>query len=265
MADRQSKILKLFKVLLKLDHPPAGPNWVRFIFDDPTRTAKAIVRFAKSQPPFNYHSAYAAIKDRIELGISLEVARKSVTMKGAPSGRSQNRELVEAFFKYDLRRQYSASNPITFEREFFRVSRDVVIPIAPLSIIRERGTFVPIFVCGWSSNPLFRLQRRLLMTIYEDAFLSLTDYQNSPAEVLFFPRNDEGEEPRREPEVWHRGDYELLSKRELDECVEIFIFARNQAREVLLAEIDQMQTQAEAEKSAPATPLGDQPDLFKKQ
>jgi hypothetical protein len=26
------------------------------------------------------------------------------------------------------------------------------------------------------------------MTMYEDAFFSLTDYQSSPAEVLFFPK-----------------------------------------------------------------------------
>jgi hypothetical protein len=167
-------------LLRKLDRPPAGPNWVRFIFDDPIRTAKAIVAFAKGQPQFNYRPAYTAIKDRIELGISRETAVRIASERGSPVGRIQNKERVEAFFDYDERRKYSAVNPIDFDTEYFRVSREVLVPVAPLSIIRERGQFVPIFACGWSSNPLVITQRRLLMTIYEDAFLSLTDYQKSP-------------------------------------------------------------------------------------
>jgi hypothetical protein len=49
------------------------------------------------------------------------------------------------------------------------------------------------------------------MTIYEDAFLSLTDYQSSPAEILFFPRGEEADDHGRrirDAEVWMRGDYE---------------------------------------------------------
>ena len=183
------------------------------------RTAKAIVKFAKGQPPFNYQPAYRAIKDRIELGISLKAALNVASKKVAPAGLVQNRELVEAFFEHDKQRRYSASNPIDFDLEYFRVSREVVIPIAPLSIIREKGQFVPIFACGWTSNPLLPIQRRLLMTIYEDAFLSLTDYQSSPAEVLFFPKNEQSDKRERRSEVWSRGDYVLLPKRDLDECV----------------------------------------------
>jgi hypothetical protein len=255
MADYEGEIKKLLKVLRKLDHPPAGPNWVRFIhYADAPRTAKSIIRFAKGQPPFNYQPAYRAIKDRIELGIDLDAARQVASKKVAPSGLIQNREVVEAFFEYDEKRQYSASNPIGFDLEYFRVSREVIVPVAPLSIIRENGKFVPIFVCGWTSNPLFLIQRRLLVTIYEDAFLSLTDYQKSPVEVLFFPRGEKDEdEPgksKRQPEIWLRGDYQLLSKRELDECVEIFINARDIAREVLLADIEALRAKAKAEAEA---------------
>jgi hypothetical protein len=260
MAQYRSEIAKLLKLLRKLDRPPAAPNWVRFVSGDMVKTARAILRFAKGQPPFNYMPAYRGIKDRIELGISLESAVKVATLKGAPAGRVQNRELVEAFFKYDERRRYSASNPIGFDVEYFRASREVVIPVAPLSIIREKRRFVPIFVCGWASNPLHLHQRRLLMSVYEDAFLSLTDYQNSPAEVVFFPKNDESEEKGREPEVWERGDYELLSKEELDECLEIFFLARDMARQILLEEIDQLRKKAEEEDRSP--PNGPSGGLF---
>ncbi|HEX4410896.1 MAG TPA: hypothetical protein VH206_19165 [Xanthobacteraceae bacterium] len=265
MPGSDDQIKKLLRVLRKLDNPPAGPNWVRFIHSaDPIRTAKSIIRFAKGQPPFNYQSAYRGIKDRIELSIDLNAALLVASKKVAPSGLLQNRELVEAFFRYDEERRYSSSNPVGFDVEYFRVSRDVIVPVAPLSIIREKGKFVPIFLCGWTSNPLLLVQRRLLMTIYEDAFLSLTDYLNSPAEVLFFPKYDGEDEAgalRREPELWPRGCYELLQKRDLDECVEVFISAREIAREVLLAEIEDLRKKAqEQDQPSAITPSGT--DLF---
>jgi hypothetical protein len=234
MMDRYLKLLR------KLDRPPAGPNWVRFVYDDPVRTAKAILAFAKGQPSFNYKPGYIAAKDRIELRIAPDAALRVASEKGAPGGRIQNKEFIQAFLEYDFNRRYSASNPIGFDTEYFRVSREVAIPVAPLSIIRERGRFVPIFVCGWSSNPLVLRQRRLLMTIYEDAFLSLTDYQDSPAEVLFFPKTEDEIDGQRvrTAEVWRRGDYELLTHSELDESVEIYQLARETARNQILTEME---------------------------
>ncbi len=252
MADYNAEIMKRLRILRKLDFPPAGPNWARFIFDDVAPTAKAMLGFAKGQPSFGYQAGYRAIRDRIELGIDLDTAIKVATSKGAPAGWTQNRELVEAFFGHDKTRNYAAANPIGFDREFFRVSRDVIVPIAPLSVIREKGKFVPVFLCGWSTNPLLLMQRRLLMTMYEDAFFSLTDYQDSLGEILFFPKNEERKtadkgENLREPEIWQRGDYDLLSKVELNQCVEIFALARDMARQVLQNEISDLQNRLKAE------------------
>jgi hypothetical protein len=253
------KMTEAERILRKLDRPPAGANWVRFVFDGPEQTAKAILAFAFGQPRFNYQTAYCAVKDRIELGISEEQALNLVLKGGAPDGRKPNKELVKAFFEYDAKRCYSAANPISFEREFFRVSRDVEVPVAPLSIIRERGMFVPIFVTGWSENPLTLTQRRLLMTVYEDAFLSLTDYQESPAEILFFPKVEIDEEQRRKAEVWQRGDYELLSANELNESVDIFLAARSMAREEILNKLSRKGDKEESRVVLSA----DHPDLFR--
>jgi hypothetical protein len=114
------------------------------------------------------------------------------------------------------------------------VSRDIKVPVSPLSVIRERGQFVPIFLCGWTTNPLTLLQRRLLRTIWEDGFLSLTDYQDSPAEMLFFPKD--AETNQRGIEAWQREDYELLSQQDLNEQLEIFLQGRQRALSLLLQE-----------------------------
>jgi hypothetical protein len=73
------------------------------------------------------------------------------------------------------------------------------------------------------------------MTMYEDAFFSLTDYQSSPAQVLFFPKAGDGT-MNREAEVWRRGDYELLKPDDLNDCLENFLLAREQVRQLVIAE-----------------------------
>lgn len=224
------------RLLRKLDRSPGAPNWVRFIGDTVMESAKEIFAFIKSQPPFNYIQGYKAAKDTVELHISAEDAIKLASSKGAPLGWERNKEFIEAFFEHNKERKYSSSNPIDFETEYFRISRDVKVPVAPVSIIRERGNFVPLFMCGWESIPLRLRQRRLLMSVYEDAFFSLTDYQKSPAEILFFPKLDGSK--TRSAVIWHRGDYELLSAKQLNECVEIFLLAREIVRKAILEEME---------------------------
>ncbi|MBD9390369.1 hypothetical protein IB237_24505 [Agrobacterium sp. AGB01] len=225
------------KLLAKLDRPPSGPNWVRFVRSDVISTTKSIISFVKGSPPFTYSAGYTAIKDRIQLGINLETAIAVAARSGAPAGRKQNEDLVRSFFEHDLERRYASHNFIDFEKEWFRVSRDIAVPVSPLCVIREQGQFVPLFVCGWSQLDLTDFQRRLLVTIYEDAFLSLTDYQNSPAEFLFFPKGDRSGEVKRTAEVWNRGDYNLLGEHELNEAVEIFLQSRELVRQILLKEM----------------------------
>lgn len=225
------------KLLAKLDRPPSGPNWVRFVHNDIPQTTKSILSFVKGTPHFTYSPAYTAIRDRIQLGINLETAIKVAQRSGAPAGRKQNEELIKSFFSHADNRQYAANSSIGFEKEWFLVSREVKVPVSPLSIIREKGQFVPLFVCGWSKINLTNFQRRLLVTIYEDAFLSLTDYQTSPAEFMFFPKNIDSEEEIRCAEIWQRGDYELLSYSSLNEAVNIFLAAREIAKNILLLEM----------------------------
>lgn len=232
------KVVNYNKLLSKLDKPPSGPNWVRFIhYSDIVKTTKSIISFVKGMPRFNYASGYTAIKDRIHLGIDFDTALKIVQQHGSLVGRKTNEELIKAFYTHDERRQYPKHAFIEFDREWFLISRDIKVPVVPLSIIRENGHFVPLFVCGWSEIKLTDFQRRLLVSIYEDSFLSLTDYLVSPAEYLFFPKNDNDVEKQREVEVWQRGDYISLSNQEMNEALDIFLQAREAARKILLQEM----------------------------
>jgi len=108
------------------------------------------------------------------------------------------------------------------------------------------------------------------MTMYEDTFFSLTDYQNSPGEILFFPKNEarlseveDKDENLREPEVWQRGDYELLSQPELSRCVEIFVLAREKARGILQEEISHIHNKIR-DAADPAQAQIETDDLFTK-
>lgn len=253
------KSIDYTKLLAKLDKPPSGHNWVRLVHSDVPKITKSILSFVKGTFPFTYRPSYAAIQDRIQLGISLETAIKITQKSGSTAGRKPNQELVSAFFEYDAQRGYPQSF-INVDRERFAVSKDIEVPVVPLSVIREKGQFVPIFLCGWSTLDLTDFQRKLLVTIYDDAFLSLTDFQNSPAEFLFFPKTEQDGEKKRNAEIWQRGDYSLLSDHELNDAVDIFLQARDQARLILLAEMTDAAAKAEVVSDVPTA--GRIEDLF---
>ena len=217
--------IDLTKALVKLDRPPSGPNWVRFIHETRPKTTRAILQFVNGIPSFTYQPGLVAIRDQLLFGIGRDAALKVTARSGAPAGRDQNRDFVEAFFEFDKSRAYPVGTCVEFERQWFRISREIIVPVSPLAIFRERGSFVPLFVCGWAQLALTTDQRRLLMTICEDAF-------------LFFPKVEVNGKKTRRPEVWGRGDYSLLTPSELDEQVQRYLMAREEAREVLFARLE---------------------------
>jgi hypothetical protein len=260
------------KTLKKLDRPPAGPNFVRLLAEEPLRTAKNIVSLVLGIPPFSYKGSYGLMRDRITFRITLETALKGIEGRGSPIGRKHNRSLLRAFFEWEMARNYSSLNPIGFEQAYYRISRDILVPIDPLAVIREKGKFTSIFACGWNNvDCLGTLQRRFLRTMTEDAFLSLTDYQDGEAEFLFFPKMkmkpqesvvEENEtDPIWVPEVWQRNDYDMLSKKEMTELVQVYLEGRSMARDILhgMAESGKFSDKIENENELP---VQRQRDLF---
>ncbi len=247
----------------KLNKPPSAPNWVRYNHLDVEKTASAIASFVLGIPKISYQTGLSAVRDRIELGIDLRTAVRAVSIKGMPAARKANEEFVRAFFEYDNVRCYSGRKGFDGYTDFFQISRDIAIPVTPTSIIAEKGKLVPLFIFGWASVPLTLFQRRLMMTIYEEAVFSLTDFQNSPAEVLFLPKDIDG---TRTPEVWTRGDYNLLSGDELEHQVRVFLESRDMAKQIIEQKIAEDRKRNGVVDMGSVAPSIDprQSDLFKK-
>lgn len=212
-------------IFKKLDRIPAAPNFVRYNFEDLIKTIKAYVAFAKGMPTISYVEGLKLVKD-VVLGLTgPEQARIAARrMKASPS-KSAIIAFIEAFCDFAENREFNATPAFAEFSATFEIGRNLSVPVRPTLVARESGRFKPVFVFGWKTVPLNDFQRRLLMTILEDAIFSLTDFQSSDAEIIFFPEVD----GCRKPEVWNRADYNLLSEGELKDQMELFLSARDAA------------------------------------
>lgn len=213
----------------RLDRIPAAPNFVRYNFDDLRRTLKAYVQFAKGMPTISYVTGLMIIKDLVLGWIDIDQARVAIGRSANSPSKEANVEFVNAFCDFAESRAYEATPAYSDFSTYFNIGRGLYLPVKPTLVAREGGQLKPIFVFGWKSVPLDTFQRRLLMTILDDAIFSLTDFQSSDAEIVFLPEVDS----EREPEIWHRADYDLLSAPELSNQMEIFLSAREAAYPII--------------------------------
>lgn len=218
------------RLFRKLDRIPGAPNFVRYNFEEVAKTVKAYVQFAKGMPTVSYATGITIIKDLV-LGLTepAQAIDMALRKKESPS-REAVITFVTAFCDYAATRNYQATPSYSDFSVSFQIGRDLYLPVKPTLVTREGGQLKPTFVFGWKTVPLNRFQRRLLMTILEDAIFSLTDFCDSDAEIVFLPENDKG---IRCPEVWNRGDYELLSDVELRNQMEVFLAAREAAYPII--------------------------------
>lgn len=232
----------------KIDRPPSVHNWVRYNYSDEVTTAKAIVSFVTGAPQITYAAGGPIIRDRIVLKVDRETALIAASTRGHIKSRPHVASYVNAFLDYDEIRNYSGSPSFDQDVAAYQVSRDIRVPAKPLVVISEGGILKPIFMVGWATMPLTLHQRRLLMTVLEDAVFSLTDFQSSPGEFVSFPKGDNSS--ARSPEVWKRGDFDLLSSAEMKEQLEIYLLALARAR-IILAEREAGEEKKESEVETP--------------
>jgi hypothetical protein len=72
------------------------------------------------------------------------------------------------------------------------------------------------------------------MTILEQSVFRLTDFEDSPGRIIFLPKIEvsAGEWIRR-PVIWKRGQFPLLTDRELNEQLRVFSESKELARVLL--------------------------------
>lgn len=245
------------QVLAKLDTPPAAHNWALSNYQEQKRTTNALVNLAIGFPQISYFWAHRAIQitlaDQRTDAEAVEILRRSCP----PAQWDHNLELLYAFLTYNEKRQFKGLRIYDeFDGHFF-AGPDVRVPVRPTAILREDGVLKPLFIIGWANNGLKYFQRRLLTTIYEDAIFSLTDFRQSPGEVLIFPRNGYG---KRVAECWDRSSYQQLTPSEMVQQVERFVTAREEARLIIPIRLkEQAVRKAQKAAAAKSAGLGDAP------
>jgi hypothetical protein len=250
--------------LKKLDRHPSAANFVRLVDEHVQMTAKNIFKFVLAAIPFQYHWAYIAIKSIIEDHISIETGRKIIDTKCPDNCLAINLAVFDSFVRYEESRRFSTLNVLDHDPGYYRISKEILIPVKPLTVVSENGKFTSVFACGWSDlKCLTQLRRRMLQTITEDAFLSLTDFADGPAEYLFFPKSEvksETNSGKRLHQVWHRGEYELLSKAAMSELADTYLKGRELAKEMIFDELNR-RSKSEDDKP-PTTGPSPQKDFF---
>jgi hypothetical protein len=218
------------QILAKLDTPPAAQNWALSNFKEQRRTTSALVNLAIGFPQISYFWAHRTIQIVLSDGRTDEEAINILQRFCPPGQWEHNLAFLHAFLEFNRTRCYRGIPVYEEFRGNFMAGPDVKVPVKPTAILREDGVLKPLFVIGWAHNRLAYFQRRLLSTVHEDAIYSLTDLRQSPGEVLILPENGYG---IRQPEVWHRDTYELLSREELTEQVTRYVKAREEARIII--------------------------------
>lgn len=223
--------------LSKLNRPPAVENWSRMQHPELGKTTRKTYGFISGGPVWNYMPARRCAMDSLTLGLDRETALKAVRRAGNKLGRSYNADLIEAWF------DYLALNPMDGVPLFaglverFPLGPGLEVPVKPTSVVRDRGSFSPIFMVPWSDFALDDYQVRLFMTILEMSIFRQSDFEDSPGKVLFFPKQEEaGKVWRRRPRIIERGQYNLLSKDEVDEQVRIYLESCAAVKERLIRE-----------------------------
>lgn len=254
-------------VAKKVSRPPGAQNCARLnVIGDGPATTLAIARFAVAIPPFNYIPGTNQCTTHVRLGLSLATAKAAVLRSGSPAGRQCNADFVEAFFEFDEERGYSRCKIVDSFQGEYRLSRNVRVPTVPTFTVLEHGQLVPITVCGWKSLPLDRGQLRLLMTMLEFGLYSHVDYRRSPAEVVFFLEEETPFGPKRQPHVIRRGDFTLLSERDMREQAELYVRAQAAAMPIaqeLWLKREKKRQEKERDKTPTIiSPANDGPTLF---
>jgi len=258
----------LEEILQKLKQPPSVPNWTRYIHDTQAKTTNAVAQFALGFPKSALFQVYRIIGDMVSFGTPEAEALKAVGLIKNPLVGKLGREIVFAFSAYNKEEKLEGIQVFQELIGYFRVSRDVVVPVKPTFVILENGRPTPVFFIGWTTNPFTRLQKRLLTTAIDDALLSFGDFAGSYAKIICAPRISK---VHRVIRSWSTADYPRLDNIELTRQLEFYSQALVEAVPLITDELNRRAKVAaekakrdhSSDRSEPSPPPS-QEDLFKR-
>lgn len=228
----------------KINRPPAAEHWSRMQYTEVMRTARSLFAFLRGSVTWNYQATRNVARYYIEDAIDRQTARKIVEMKGNPTGRAFNKDAVDAFFDYV--EEFPIRGVLAFTNlvEWFPIGPGAAVPIKPLSITREEGFFVPNFLNPWSEIAFDPFQASLYMSILERSVFRLTDFEDSPGRIIFLPKYQIGpKEWKRKAVIWKRGQFPLLSDRDLNDQIRIFVESKEIASKWFREYVDKKRKQ----------------------
>jgi hypothetical protein len=252
-------------ILQKLKQPPSVPNWTRYIHDTQARTTRAVAQFALGFPKSALFQVYRIIGDMVSLGTPEVEALKAVALIRNPLVSKLGREIILAFSAYNNEQKLEGIQVFHDLIGYFRVSRDVVVPVKPTFVILEDGRPTPVFFIGWTTLPFSRLQKRLLTTAIDDAILSFGDFAGSHARIICAPRISK---IHRVIRSWSTADYPRLDSLELAQQLEHYSQALVEAVPLITEELKRRAALAARKASREGLPTAepdkptDQGDMF---
>ena len=208
-----------------LRNPPAAHNGVRFIGPNLEITTTRVFNFLKSSPMLSYQHAYKLIHDRIHWNIAPDTLRESVRRMKGDMRRRLNGEVVEAFLEHEHEINCTGLPGFDDQTVVFRAAAGLLLPVRPTAIVAADDKFRVLTTLGWSALGMSDYQIRLWMTVYDDALFSLTDFRNAEGIFTLFPK----EKGERGFMMWRRGDYDLVSRGELNDQFDMLATAMTEA------------------------------------
>lgn len=251
------------KIEKKLKQPPSAPNWVRYNHSTQDKTTKAIAQFALGFPRSALFKVYRIVADMVVWNTPLEDALKSVSLIRDPLTAQLGKEIVTAFAGYISDTPLDGLEIFEETVGFFRVSRDVSVPVKPTFVILKDEKPTPVFLIGWTNMPFTEHQKRLLTTLIDDALLSLSDFSQSDALIISVPRVGNG---CRQVLAWSTSQFPRLSATALAEQLSRYETGLSEALPLVKSELSRRatlrQSSTDTRKDQRPSRDDEQPGLF---
>jgi len=194
--------------------PPSLANWVRLNERRRDETTLRIARFIMSKPRHALAQVYRLIADYATLGAEASDIRKGIDIIPDPLVRKLGHEIATALIPWLDKNDIKGIRAFDGMFERYPIGRNIMIPVRPTFVYNKDGKLTPVFIIGWSSNPLTGFQKRLLATMIYQVILTQEDFEDSDALVLFAPRQQYSKSTRDVRELWVRKSW-LLTDDEL--------------------------------------------------